>query len=426
MRSDVSRSAPKFPLNADASVFSATSFVGRQPIFDAQLQVFGYELLFRSGWENYFTGDSDTATRQLIDNILLQGMDALALSGKAFVNCTREALIGRLVSFLPASSTVLEILETITIDAEVISACMDLKSVGYKIALDDFLPGKGSDQLIKIADYIKLDFRASNTKQLREIQCQLQGTNVSLVAEKIETYEEFETAIANGYQYFQGYFFSRPSILRHREIPSNRSNYLMLFAALSRSSFDLNEIEKLVMAEPSLCYRLLRLVNSSGFGIRREVSSVRQALVLIGEDHFRKLATVAIATTLGKEPGKSHELILLSLQRARFCELLAPLVQQAAAEQYLMGLLSIVDVILEIPMEQVVKMLPLRPVAVAAFLGEDNAVAAPLRLLRSYEQAQWEYCSSLCQALGVSEAEVTNLYLTALRWAATEDRSTNF
>jgi c-di-GMP-related signal transduction protein len=420
MCSDVSGFASKFSLNADASVFSAMSFVGRQPIFDAQLQVFGYELLFRSGWENYFIGDSDTATRQLIDNVLLQGLDALALGAKAFVNCTREALTGRLVSFLPPSSTVLEILETITIDAEVISACMDLKSAGYRIALDDFLPGKGSDQLLNIADYVKLDFRASDTEQLAEIQRQLQGTNVSLVAEKIETYEEFEAAAANGYHYFQGYFFSRPSILRHREIPSNRSNYLMLFAALARSSFDLNEIEKLVMAETSLCYRLLRLVNSSGLGIRREVSSVRQALVLIGEDHFRKLATVAMATSLGKEPGKSHELILLSLQRARFCELVAPLVQQASAEQYLIGLLSIVDVILEMPMEQVVKMLPLRPAAIAVFLGEDNPVAAPLRLLLSYEQAQWEYCSSLCQALGVSEAEVTNLYLTALSWAATE------
>jgi EAL and modified HD-GYP domain-containing signal transduction protein len=422
---DVSASAPMFPINADPAISGTTSFVGRQPIFDVQLQVFGYELLFRSGWENHFAGDSDTATRQMIDNILLRGVDTFVLGGKAFVNCTREALTRPLVTFLPAASTVLEILETVTIDDEIISACVRLKSMGYQIALDDFLPDEGHNRLIEIADYIKLDFRTHDANQLRQIQLQLQGTNVALIAEKIETHEEFEYAIANGYRYFQGYFFARPSILLHREIPPNRLNYLLLFTALSCSPFDLDKVENLVMAETSLCYRLLRLVNSAGFGISRKISSVHEALVLMGEDRFRQLATVAMATGLGKESGKSHELILLSLQRARFCELLAPFAQQPAAEQYLIGLLSVVDAILEIPMEQVVKMLPLRPAVVAAFLGETNPVAAPLRLLQYYEQAQWESCSSLCRTLGVSETEITNLYLASLQWAVKESRNSD-
>jgi EAL and modified HD-GYP domain-containing signal transduction protein len=422
---EVSAFTPISASNADRAISTSTLLVGRQPILDRRQQIFGYELLFRSGLDDRFVGDkddSDKATRQMIENVLLLGLDTVAPHGKVFVNCTHEALIGRLVTFLPAESTVLEVLETMEIDEEVIAACIDLKKMGYQIALDDFVPGQAIDRLIEVADYIKLDFRACDVQQLRQTRRYLEGANISLIAEKIETSEEFQRAITDGYHYFQGYFFCRPSIIHGREIPPNQALYIQLLIELSRSSTDLGEIERLVMAEASLCYRVLRLVNSAGLGICGQTTSIRQALFLIGEDQFRKLVAVASATSFGKTFNRSPELILLALQRARFCELLAPVAKQLPGEQYLIGLLSAFDAILQIPMEQLLKMLPLRGEAAGVLRGDDGPVATPLRLLRCYEQRQWEHCAALCETLQLSEVKLTGIYVTSLQWATKEIR----
>jgi EAL and modified HD-GYP domain-containing signal transduction protein len=176
------------------------------------------------------------------------------------------------------------------------------------------------------------------------------------------------------------------------------------------------------MAEASLCYRVLRLVNSARLGIRGEITSIRQALFLIGEDQFRKLATVASATSFGKTFNLSPELILLALQRARFCELIAPVTKQLQGEQYLIGLLSAFDAILQIPMEQLLRMLPLRDEAAGVLRGDDGPVATPLRLLRCYEQRQWEHCAAFCETLQISEVELTGIYVASLQWATKEIR----
>ena len=299
---------------ATPAPMEATRFLARQPIFDARQQIHGYEILFRRGWENCFDGRVETATRQVLDNFLLFGVDTLARGGMAFLNCTREVLVDRTVTFLPPKCTVLEVLETIEPDAEVVAACADLKSRGYRIALDDFIPRDGMGPLIEMADYIKLDFRACGPAMLHEIRKALRGAKAALLAEKIESYNEFERARIDGYQYFQGFFFARPAVLSSREIPANAMNYVRLLAALSRSPLDLKEVERLVMAETSLCYRLLRLVNSAAFGVRREISSVRSALVMTGDEEFRKLVTVVLTATLGKQ--RSPALVLLSLASA--------------------------------------------------------------------------------------------------------------
>jgi c-di-GMP-related signal transduction protein len=392
-------------------------FIGRQPILDPARKVFGYELLFRAGWENFFSGDSETAAQQMIDNTLLFGMDTLVLGGTAFVNCTRDSLTSRVVTCLPAATTVLEVLETVHVDDEVIAACRELKALGYRIALDDFLPGTSSDRLIAIADYIKLDFRAGDAAQLRRIQRQLQGSPVALIAEKVETAAEFQRALDDGYHLFQGYFFAHPAVLTSRQIPANRMVYMQLLSALSRSPSDHDEIERLVGAETSLCFRLLRLVNSAGFGVRNRISSIRQALLMVGEIEFGKLVTIAAAACLGSEAHQSPELILLCLHRARFCELLAPIAGQTAAEQYLIGLLSVIDAMLGLPMKQVLQLLPLRPPAAAVLLGEESPLDLPLRLIQHYEHSQWEICADFCTALAISEAQLTSIYLDSLQWA---------
>ncbi|WP_213805521.1 HDOD domain-containing protein [Granulicella sp. dw_53] len=409
-------------VSADSSLYSSTRFVGRQPILDLQQAVHGYELLFRTSLENSFSGDSDNATRQMIDNVLLLGMDTIAPGSRAFVNCTREAITEELITFLPPEVTVVEVLETVEVDEELVGACVKLKKMGYQIALDDYVPGGGSDRLIELANYVKLDYRACGPEQLRQIQRYLEGAEVALVAEKVETAEEFERARDAGYLYFQGYFFARPTILHSREIPPNLVIYMQLLSAISRPQMDLREIERLVMAETSLCYRVLRVVNSVAVGLRYEVTSVRQALLLLGEDPLRRLLSIATATSLWKRYNVSSELILLALQRARFCELLAPLCGQPGGEQYLIGLISVVDAILQVPMEQVLKMLPLRGEAAGVLLGQDGPAGASLKLIQAYERQDWRSCGLICRRLHLSEAELMRMYVVALQWATKEIR----
>jgi EAL and modified HD-GYP domain-containing signal transduction protein len=418
----LAEATPDSAPTADTVLAAFTHYVGRQPILDASQQLFGYELLFRTGLDNCFSGDPEQATRQMIDNVLLFGLETLTPHAKAFINCTREALVDRLVTSLPVELTVLEIVESITVDDAVVEACTDLKKMGYGIALDDFLPDRGADRLLPLADYIKLDFRACSPLELRRIHQSLQGVKAHFIAEKVETEEEFKQALADGFQLFQGYFFSRPTILQQREIPPSHMLYVQLLSAISQSPWNHREVERLVMAEASLCFRVLRLVNSPALAIRGQITSIRQALLMIGEDEFRKLVCVASATSFGKRFNMSSELILLALHRARFCELIAPIAHQIQGEQYLIGLLSAFDAILQIPTAQILELLPLRPDAAGVLLGHDTPAALPFQLLHCYEQRQWVRCARFCHKLHISEAELTSLYLNALQWATKEIR----
>jgi EAL and modified HD-GYP domain-containing signal transduction protein len=198
--------------------------------------------------------------------------------------------------------------------------------------------------------------------------------------------------------------------------------YVQLLSAISRNPYDEREVERLVMSEASLCFRLLRLVNSPVLAIRGQVTSIRQALLMIGQDEFRKLVTVASATSFGKRFKMPSELILLALHRARFCELIAPLAQQTEGEQYLIGLLSAFDAILQMPTEQILEMLPLREEASGALLGQETSAAMPFQLLQAYEQRQWVRCARACHKMRISEAQLTSIYIAALQWATKEVR----
>src|SRR5271155_4545243 len=270
-RETASTSAP-----ADALNPRRTRFLARQPILNVHQEVVAYELLFRTGWDNAFSGDADDSTRQMLDNILVVGAQWLSSNTLVFVNCTREALVGHLVTLLPAQHTVIEVVETIAPDREVIAACRALKDMGYRLALDDFFSRDGMGPLIELADYIKVDFRATDRQSRRSIRSQLRGSRAALLAEKIEEREEFATAVDEGYDYFQGYFFSRPTILSREEVPLNHLSSLGLLAALARSPLDHREIERLVLADAPICFRLMRLVDSPIYGMREQIDNVRR------------------------------------------------------------------------------------------------------------------------------------------------------
>ncbi len=271
---------------------------------------------------------------------------------------------------------------------------------------------------IELADYIKLDFRASDAAQRTEIRASLPRTSAAFIAEKLEDEADFEIAVSEGFSYFQGYFFCRPTIVARHEVPTNALNALRLLAALSRTPMNLGEIEHVVMADTSLCYRLLRMVNSPLYAIRNQVESIRRALIIVGENEFRKLAIVAMAGGLSKR--QPHALLSLSLQRARFCELAATRYGQNPTEQYLIGLLSLVDAILQLPMPVIVDALPLRPTTRSALLGEHNAEAVPLSVACHYETGDW------APAPEPANDQLTDMYSESVRWADDSLRSTSY
>jgi EAL and modified HD-GYP domain-containing signal transduction protein len=397
-------------------------FVGRQPILDRQQQLYGYELLFRAGAENAFSGDSCSATRQMLDHVLVLGMDTVSPGGKAFLNCTREALVQRLVTILPAAQTVLEVLETVEVDDQVVAACEELSASGYEIALDDYQPGTTSDRLLGLADYIKLDLRVLAPERLRQVKQGLAGYRAKLLAEKVETDLEFRRATADGFDYFQGYFFCRPMVMEHRRVPNNQVIYLQLLGAVNREPCNLLEIEKLISADASLCFRVLRMVNSAAFGLRTYVTSIRQALLMVGVVELRKVVMLAGATGVSGSARVLPELMLRAFQHACFCELLAASAGQFGSEQFLIGLLSQFDAIMQVPMEQIVKLIPLSGPTAAGLCGEANEASLALRVLQRFEARDWVACAALCSDLKLSEAELESIYLNSLQWATAEVR----
>ncbi|WP_263373130.1 EAL and HDOD domain-containing protein [Granulicella aggregans] len=386
-------------------------FIARQPILDRELAVCGYELLFRSGWENRFADDSDDATRKMIADGALYGFHDLTHGTATFVNCTRESLVNGLVTLLPRS-TVLEILETIVADKEVIAACTRYKAMGYKLALDDFRINEGTRPLVHLADYVKVDFRLSDAKERRKIIELFRGRETVMIAEKVETAQEFETAKAEGFKLFQGYFFCMPTVFSKKRAPTNGINYLYLISALSQDHFDVAQLALLLKSEPALSYQLLRLVNSASFGAPQQIRSLQDALVLVGEVRFRKLMMNAIATETCRD--RPRELLVDVLHRARFLELMAPFTRENPTEQYLFGLLSMMDVMLGMPVDELIHALPLRDEVKVAVAGAANSVSLGLNLYKHYRSADWAYCATQAKMLHISENDLSDLYRKSL------------
>lgn len=312
-------------------------FLARQPILTRDEQVFGYELLFRDGPDNYFRSlDPDAASRHTLESSTLMGLEVLCGNRRAFINCTREVLLKDYLMLLPSNQAVAEILETVAPDDQVLAACQRLKEAGYWIALDDFVLDDPREPLTEMADIIKVDFRSTAVEQRAEIMHRYGPWRCRMLAEKVETREEFFAARKAGFLYFQGYFFRVPEVLSTRKIPANRVHYMRMLQAVSRDELDHREIEGLIKSEASLCYRLLRYMNSAGFGFANQIHSVKHAMSLLGEREIRRW--VRLVATLAAGSGKSTELVLAALVRGRFCELLSSKIQHGESDLFLMGL----------------------------------------------------------------------------------------
>lgn len=397
------------------------AFVARQAIFDRERRVYGYELLFRSSAHNGFDGsDATRATTELLDNsVLVLGLDQLVGSKKAFINFGRDLLLSGLPGVLPKDRAVVEILETVEPDAEVIAACESLRQQGYLLALDDFVANSGQEELLPYSDIVKVEVNQYPAKECRALVKRFHAQGKQVLAEKVETNEQFAGARAAGFDYFQGYFFARPTIVTGQRIPAGKLTCVRLLREIAQPELDFDRLHKLIQCDVSLSYKLLRYVNSAMFALKMPVESVRRALEFPGEERLRKwIAMAAMPYAAG---GKPPELLVASLVRAHMCETLARLCGRALPEQaFLIGLFSFLDALLDKPLDVALADAGLAPQLQEALLGTgpaDNPLTLILQLVASYEAGDWEALVPPCEKVALNSDLLQNVYFQAVAWA---------
>lgn len=386
--------------------------VGRQPIFDRQLGVHGYELLFRG--EPIDPGDpvaGDRATSRVIVSAFTEiGLDTLVSGKKAFLNLTRSFLTGE--NALPAHPrhVVLEVLETVRPDPDVLQGIERLKQRGFTIALDDFVFAPGLEPLLELADLVKLDVLGLTDAEILPRVERLAPFDVRLLAEKIETRDQYESCRRMGFTYFQGFFLERPTLVSGRSIHPQQLTLLSLLRELHTEAFDFQRAEAIVQQDVGLCYRLLRHINSALYGMPRKISSVREALVYLGLESVKNLASLFILASNEHAP---DELISLAMVRARMCQNLGREADDPAYQQYfVVGLFSTLEALMETPMGDLLDKLPLSPPQKAALATGAGPMGEALRAVLAYEHGDWDNVAHA----GLTTGRIKDLYVEALRW----------
>ncbi|GBG57592.1 diguanylate phosphodiesterase [Sporomusaceae bacterium FL31] len=392
-------------------------FVARQPIFNTSRKVIAYELLFRHENQQVYDGDDgDKATEEVIVNSFLAiGLDVLTGGKPAFINFTDNGLKSGIAELLPPNLLAVEILETVEPEEAVLAACKNLKQQGYSLVLDDFVFRPGYEPLIELASIIKVDFLITPAGERAKVLQQFGGrSDLKFLAEKVETEQDFQEAVRVGYSYFQGYFFSKPVIIARKSIPFARLSAFQLLKAVNTPALDLSQVEAIIREEVAFSYQLFKYINSSAFGFRQEINSIRQALVLLGQRELKKWSSLIALRNMGQE--KPPELLVASLLRAHFSELIAQQLKlgSMASDAFLTGLLSLMDAVLDQPMAEIITELPLQKEIKAALMGNSNVYRDILNLCMAYERAEWDEIFRWADKLKLDESELPGLILSAL------------
>ncbi len=396
--------------------------VARQAIFDRKRQLYAYELLYRSDSKrNEFDGtDATSATEHVISNTLLSiGLENILCGKKAFLNFDHRLLSNGMHLSLPRQTIVVEILETVKPTPDLIALCESIHKEGYSIALDDFVSQPEFEPLTRVADVIKVDLRSTSKEEQERLLRVYKPQGIMMLAEKVETHEEFEWARKAGYDLFQGYFFARPVIVSGRQIPAVQAICLRLLRETQKRDLDFQRIEVLIRGDVSLAFKLLRYVNSALFARRQKTSSIGPALVMLGEEGIRRW--VALATLPMLATGKPGELVTLSIVRARFCERLAQLGTQARhSDAFIMGMFSLLDALIDCPLDEALHSIDLDASIREALLGtapEQNILAKIYQLTRRYEAGDWDEIEQLAADCGVPASAVGAAYIESTLWA---------
>lgn len=394
-------------------------FVARQPIFDRTSQTVGYEILYRRTADNrYDATDHDAASATSIEQSLTAfGFDFLVGERRAFVNLTREALVREYFKLLPRERTVIELLETIEPDAEVIAAVRRARAEGYTIALDDYAGRPQSEPLLPLVDVIKVDLRLWPAGYAPEAAARLRAGGRRLLAEKVETREENQRVLAAGYDLVQGFYYCKPQMLETRDLAPSKLSQLRFLTEVTRDDASFEKLEQVFREDVGLTMRLLRYLNSASFGWRHEVGSLQHALALMGLSPLRKWAIMMGVLALSE--GEAPELAVTALSRARFAERLGPAagLKQQELDLFLGGMLSVVDVMVGRPIQEVLAQLAVPPDVKAALIEGHSPLTPVLDLVTTYERGDWGAVDSARQKLGLDGKVLDDAYVGALQWA---------
>lgn len=392
-------------------------FLARQPILNSNKKVCAYEILYRSGSDNKFADTpGDTASAQVMINTFQTfGIENLTDNKPAFINFTSELIKQELATLFCKEYLVVEILENLKIDEDILHKCIDLKQKGYKLALDDFVCSEAYKPLVKIADIIKFDFRETARAEIETMIKNLKGNNLIFLAEKVETHEEFEYAKSLGCTLFQGYFFQKPEIMSSRALSPLKISYLQIMKTVNRCELDFEELADLISRDLSLTYNLLRLVNSAAFALE-PVSSVKQALIILGENEVRKWVNLVALRGLGEE--QPDELMRNSLIRAKFCELIAEATKckDQAADLFLVGLFSLIDTILQKPLEEILEEIKPPNEVKKALLDKGGKYGEIYKAVICYEQGLLDEVACEKDKLKIKDIDMVNFYIKSLLW----------
>ena len=399
-------------IDTATTMLKQSAFVGRQPIFDRQMEVFGYELLYREGTgnsANIMDGDEATA-RVMVNSFLELGIDQIAGNAQAFLNLTANFFLGQHYEVLPTKKVILEVLESIEPTPSVLQSLIQARQHGYQIALDDFVVRESHRALLNHSDYVKVDVLVLTNEELKEQVAMLQEYPVRLLAEKVEDQGMYEQCLALGFEYFQGYFFCQPQILEGVSLSSNRMAVVLLLAKLQDPLIELHDLEDLVKNDIALSVKLLRYVNSASVGLPRSVDSISQAIGLVGTERMRQWATLLVLAQTGDKPS---ELMRVALIRAHMCEALCPLYGMPPGQGFTVGLFSILDAYFDCDMHQLLADLPLAPEILAALLKREGELGIILEGMLAYERGEWEQCA----AQTVEPGRLNSVYWESVEWA---------
>ncbi len=388
-------------------------FIGRQPIFDRKLNVTAYELLFRSSENNSANViDGDSATYQLLANAFIEiGLDKIIGRHDAFINATRNFIVGAYPLPIPIERVVVEVLEDIDADNELVKALTQLSKKGYRIALDDFVYHESLKPLIEIADLIKIDIRALDRSTITEHVKILRQLGIKkLLAEKVETQDEYTFCKKLGFDYFQGYFFAQPKIIKGKKLPTNRLNTIQLITALHTPEIKTEKLIRIISDDAALSFRLLHYLNLVFFNLPKNFINIQEAITDLGPTKIRTWATLIVLVNIDNKP---NELILTALVRAKMCDLLIQKAGQKSESAFIVGLFSSLEALLETPIQEVISVIPLFDHVAQAILKKEGVMGEALQCILTYEHADWD----LAKFSNLSPTELTNCYAEAIQWS---------
>ncbi|WP_028456604.1 EAL and HDOD domain-containing protein [Chitinilyticum litopenaei] len=395
------------------------AFVGRQPILNRQQQIIGYELLFRLNKESVsadFTSDMQAGTNVLVNTLSNMGTDWLVGSKLAFINVAESMLESNFLELLQPNRVVLEVVESTQPTPELLERLKELRTQGFGIALDDFVLTPQTVPFMEHANYIKLDIQQLGMPQIPGLSKELRRYPALQVAEKVETKDEFKQCLDIGFDCFQGYYFAHPETLSAKVINPGYANILNLLNML-RNNAEIRDIENALKRDVALSFKLLRYINSAGFGLSCEIQSFRHAVTILGYQKLYRWLTLLLVTA-GAETGTPPALLKTAVTRGRLVELLGGhfLDGQERDNLFIVGMFSLLDVLLDMPMDQILETLILPENVCDALLHRSGIYGPFLELTEACEDPEMIEVPRLCEQLQISPEMLNKAHVQSLTW----------